>query len=310
MSFNGKYIEWNQKRIKGIIDFYGHKFFYCKKILDLGCGYADISGALLRLGSDITAVDARNEHLKIVNKKYAEIKTIKADIDRDWPLTIKKKYDIILDLDLLCHINDFEKHIRQVCANTSHLILETAVCDSDNPYKCTIIAENKNNYDLSFNGNGSYPSAAAIERVLKECGMDFRRLDNNKFNSGPYKYDWQEKNSEECNSSNRRIWFAVSSNSKIQFNPIPRPKLKTNEPVPIKTNESASDIEVDKILPVPDVLKEKINLENKVNLSDKKFVIVIPSYKNEKWCIKNIESTIYQSYDNYRVIFTDDCSPD
>lgn len=42
----------------------------------------------------------------------------------------------------------------------------------------------------------------------------------------------------------------------------------------------------------------------------KKFVIVIPSYKNSKWCERNIESTINQNYQNYRVIFTDDASPD
>lgn len=42
----------------------------------------------------------------------------------------------------------------------------------------------------------------------------------------------------------------------------------------------------------------------------KKFVIVIPSYKNSDWCERNIQSTIDQNYQNYRVIFIDDCSPD
>ena len=105
--FSGKYIEWNQNRIKGIIDFYGFKFFYFKKILDLGCGYADISASLLRLGADITAVDARQEHLKIISKKYPEIKTVKADLDNGWPFQ-GKKFDLILDLDLICHINNYE----------------------------------------------------------------------------------------------------------------------------------------------------------------------------------------------------------
>lgn len=44
--------------------------------------------------------------------------------------------------------------------------------------------------------------------------------------------------------------------------------------------------------------------------SSKKFVIVIPSYKNVKWCEKNIKSVIDQNYNNYRVIYTDDNSPD
>jgi glycosyltransferase involved in cell wall biosynthesis len=45
-------------------------------------------------------------------------------------------------------------------------------------------------------------------------------------------------------------------------------------------------------------------------LGDKKFVVVIPSYNNEKWCEKNIISVLNQNYDNYRVIFIDDCSSD
>jgi glycosyltransferase involved in cell wall biosynthesis len=42
----------------------------------------------------------------------------------------------------------------------------------------------------------------------------------------------------------------------------------------------------------------------------KKFAIVIPSYKNKKWCKKNIESALNQKYSDYRIIFMDDCSPD
>ena len=181
--FDGRYLEWNQKRIKGIIDFYSHKFFFYKKICDLGCGYGDISASLLRLGADVTAIDARQEHLKIINKKYPEIKTIKADLDKGIP-NVNKKFDLILDLDLICHINNYEQHLKQVCSMTTHLILETAVCDSEDEFKCVSIAENKNNYDAAFNGNGSRPSVAAIERVLRECGMDYRRMDNPKFNSG------------------------------------------------------------------------------------------------------------------------------
>lgn len=43
---------------------------------------------------------------------------------------------------------------------------------------------------------------------------------------------------------------------------------------------------------------------------NKRFVIVIPSYKNVKWCEKNITSVINQNYEDYRVIYTDDNSPD
>ena len=45
------------------------------------------------------------------------------------------------------------------------------------------------------------------------------------------------------------------------------------------------------------------------SIEEKPIVIFIPSYNNEKWCQKNLLSTI-QNYSNYRIIYVDDCSTD
>src|ERR1035437_40198 len=124
--FDDKYFEWNQNRIKNIVEFYGHKFFYFKKVLDLGCGYGDMGGVLYRLGAAVTGVDARQDHLKIVGKKFSGIKTVKANLDGPWPFS-NQKFDLVLDLGLMCHLNNYEQHIKSVCSSTTHLVLETAV---------------------------------------------------------------------------------------------------------------------------------------------------------------------------------------
>lgn len=49
---------------------------------------------------------------------------------------------------------------------------------------------------------------------------------------------------------------------------------------------------------------------NCFNADDKSFVIVIPSYNNKLWYMRNLDSIFDQSYDNYRVIYIDDASPD
>ena len=208
--FDGKYLDWNQKRIKGIIDHYGYEFMQGKKILDLGCGHADIGGALYRLGGVVTALDVRQEHLKIAAKKFPGIKTVKADLDGKWPFP-GAQFDLILDLDILCHLNDYESHIKEICKSTNHLVLETAVCDSDDPYKVFFFAEGKTTYDMAANGQGCRPSVAAIERVLKECGFTFKRQDSSKFNSGNFKYDWRPTNGSGHDANQRRIWFATKT---------------------------------------------------------------------------------------------------
>jgi glycosyltransferase involved in cell wall biosynthesis len=43
---------------------------------------------------------------------------------------------------------------------------------------------------------------------------------------------------------------------------------------------------------------------------EKPFVILIPSYNNEKFCELNLLSALRQKYTNYRVIYVNDCSSD
>jgi len=44
--------------------------------------------------------------------------------------------------------------------------------------------------------------------------------------------------------------------------------------------------------------------------NEKPMVVVIPSYNNEQWCLKNLVSVLQQKYSNYHIIFIDDCSTD
>jgi SAM-dependent methyltransferase len=206
--FDGKYFDWNQKRIKGIVDHYSYKFFYGKKLADLGCGYGDLSGTLYRLGAEITAVDVRQDHLKVVSKKFPGVKVVRTNLEGPWPF-FGTKFDMILDLGLICHLATIDEHIKAVCSSTTYLVLETAVCDSDDPNKIIQVPEAKEIYDLSFNGTGSRPSAAYIERLLTDCGMTFRRMDSGKLNSGDYKYDWVAKNDNSTDIHKRRFWFCV-----------------------------------------------------------------------------------------------------
>lgn len=46
------------------------------------------------------------------------------------------------------------------------------------------------------------------------------------------------------------------------------------------------------------------------SLSAFDMVVVCPTYKNERVCIKNIESVAQQTYTDWHMLITDDCSPD
>tara|TARA_Y100001973_G_C5136122_1_gene300383 strand:+ start:202 stop:939 length:738 start_codon:yes stop_codon:yes gene_type:complete len=40
------------------------------------------------------------------------------------------------------------------------------------------------------------------------------------------------------------------------------------------------------------------------------FTIVIPAYNCERWAVRNLNSAIRQNYDNYDIVYVDDCSTD
>lgn len=43
---------------------------------------------------------------------------------------------------------------------------------------------------------------------------------------------------------------------------------------------------------------------------EKPIVVVIPSYNNAQWYERNLNSVCFQNYNNYHIIYIDDCSPD
>jgi SAM-dependent methyltransferase len=222
----GSYLDWNQRKIKAIVEHYGHQYFVHKKVLDLGCEHGDLGGVLHRLGSDVTAVDARQEHLKVVSKKYAGVKVVKADLDGPWPF-FGKTFDLILDLGLLCHINNFEAHLEAACLSSTYLVLETAVADSNDP-NYIHVQDDAKSADGSYNGVSTQVSAACIERILQNCGMTFKRMDSSKLNCGKFVYDWLPVNNKSFNINKRRLWFCVNNLHQIQGISIAQPA-----PIPV-----------------------------------------------------------------------------
>jgi glycosyltransferase involved in cell wall biosynthesis len=51
-------------------------------------------------------------------------------------------------------------------------------------------------------------------------------------------------------------------------------------------------------------------LKNVKPATNKHFVVVVASYNNKDWYKKNLDSIFMQEYENYNVIYVDDCSPD
>src|SRR5438046_1146031 len=60
----------------------------------------------------------------------------------------------------------------------------------------------------------------------------------------------------------------------------------------------------------PNWINETIYTNHLYQYGEREIVIIIPSYNNENWYERNLDSVVNQRYHNYSIIYINDCSTD
>ena len=83
------------------------------KILDIGCGGGLVSEPLARLGAKVTGIDASERNIKIASLHCKE-NNLKINYLNKSPeqLDEKEKFDIILNLEIVEHVNDVDLYLK------------------------------------------------------------------------------------------------------------------------------------------------------------------------------------------------------
>ena len=89
------------------------KPFQGLSVLDIGCGGGLLSEPICRLGANITAIDASEKNIKIA-KLHAKKNNLKINYINSSPekLNNKKKFDIILNMEIVEHVSDLDYFIK------------------------------------------------------------------------------------------------------------------------------------------------------------------------------------------------------
>ena len=126
---NGKFKplhKFNPIRIKYILDNIYKKFGINASsatplknldILDIGCGGGLVSEPMATLGAKVTGIDASEKNIKVA-KIHAEKKGLNINYEQNSPenLKINKKYDVILNLEIIEHVEDIKLFLKS-CSN-------------------------------------------------------------------------------------------------------------------------------------------------------------------------------------------------
>ena len=86
-------------------------------ILDIGCGGGLISEPMASLGGQVTGIDAAERNIKIASL-HSKKNKLKIDYVNKSPeqLTTKKKFDIILNLEIVEHVDNLDLYLKS-CSN-------------------------------------------------------------------------------------------------------------------------------------------------------------------------------------------------
>ena len=115
---NGKFKilhEITPLRIKYILKMINQKKIKDLKILDLGCGGGLTCEPLARLEAKVTGIDFVKQNIEVA-KNHARISKLKINYIHDDldSLKFKKKYDIILLLEILEHLDNWKSLIPKI----------------------------------------------------------------------------------------------------------------------------------------------------------------------------------------------------
>jgi SAM-dependent methyltransferase len=204
--FEGHYKVWRSRRILAILDQYGHRFFSGKQILEVGAGYGAIGAFFSLLGAEVTCLEGRKANVRVIQQRYPFVKALLHDLAQGIPGDAF--FDVLIHMGVLYHLPDPEPALRAACRRCQHLILETEVSDSDDPDLVLSAREHAYGFDQSLVGQGSRPSPAFVERILKEENFSFSRITDGRCNWELHTYDWPISNSKQFRNGLRRMWFA------------------------------------------------------------------------------------------------------
>ena len=156
-------------------------------ILDIGCGGGLISEPMCRLGASVTGIDASMKNINIA-KLHAKKDNLKINYLCSSPekLKIKKKFDVILNMEIIEHVEDIQFFLNS-CSKLLKKNGVMFVATINKTLKSYIFAIVGAEYVLRWLPIGTHEwekfvNPKDLENILKKNNLSLNRLDGMHFN--------------------------------------------------------------------------------------------------------------------------------
>jgi len=156
-------------------------------ILDIGCGGGLLSEPMQRLGANVTGIDASIKNIKIA-KLHAQKNKLKINYLCSSPekLKTKKKYDVILNMEIVEHVNDLNFFLKS-CSKLlkkNGLMFVATINKTLKSYMFAIVGAE---YILGWLPIGTHEwekfvKPEELKKILKKNNLVLSKLDGMHFN--------------------------------------------------------------------------------------------------------------------------------
>ena len=212
--FHPHYHEFRFKRLKKLLEIFPPEYFPGKKVLELGSGIGYIGAFLADLGADVLALEGRASNKNIAKLRYRNLPTFNPvlfDLDNDF--SHFGRFDLIVNFGYLETVSSIEHTLNCCTQMTDNILVETLVCDSEDPDK--VIHEQIGNAGVDCPLNVQYslrPSPLYIEKYFKNHNWVVSRHFSADLNTSIHKYDWEHRNLDELTFGEKgpllhRFWY-------------------------------------------------------------------------------------------------------
>ena len=171
-------------------------------ILDIGCGGGLLSEPMSRLGANVTAIDASKKNIEVA-KFHAKKNNLKINYLCSSPekLNIKKKFDVILNMEIIEHVDDINFFIKK----SSNLLKKNGlmfVATLNKTFKSYLFAIIGAEYILKWLPIGTHDWEKFVKpdelvNLGKKFNLKLKKLNGMKFN--PIMDKWHLSNDKSVN---------------------------------------------------------------------------------------------------------------
>jgi 2-polyprenyl-6-hydroxyphenyl methylase/3-demethylubiquinone-9 3-methyltransferase len=157
------------------------------KLLDIGCGGGLLSEPMCRLGANVVGIDASKKNIEVA-KFHAKKNNLKIDYKVASPemLKNKTKFDVILNMEIVEHVNDIDFFIKE----SSKLLKKNGImfiATLNKTLKSYVFAIVGAEYILKWLPIGTHDwekfvKPSELIRISKKNNLSLKKLDGMNFN--------------------------------------------------------------------------------------------------------------------------------